>query len=137
LLSRDLEEVELAVLAFQEVACLVVFLLFQVCLGMLQELSGLWRLEMLKPAIQTLFLGSFGFLISQGEVGIVVWVERSLLLLRFLLVPRLRVPGVGQLFGGVVVWLFLLLSLYRDLLEGGHSLIVRFRVRVVVLMGLA
>jgi hypothetical protein len=53
----------------------MVFLLFQVCLGMLQELSSLWRLEMRKPAIQTLFLGSFGFLISQGEVGIVVWVE--------------------------------------------------------------
>jgi len=53
----------------------VVFLLFQVCLGMLQELSGLWRLEMRKPAIQMLFLGSFGFLISQGEVGIDVWVE--------------------------------------------------------------
>jgi len=62
-------------LAFQEVACLVLFLLFQVCLGMLQELSGLWTLAMRKPAIQTLFLGSFGFLISQGDVGIVVWVE--------------------------------------------------------------
>jgi len=64
-----------AVLAFQEVACLAVFQLFLVCLGMLQELSGLWRLEMRKPTIPTLFLGSFGFLISQGEVGIVVWVE--------------------------------------------------------------
>jgi len=73
-----------AVLAFQEVGCLAVFLLFLVCLGMLQELSGLWRLEMRKPGIQTRFLSSFDFLISQGEVGIVVWVERSLLLLRFL-----------------------------------------------------
>jgi len=73
-LFRVLEEVEVVVLAFQEVACLVVFLLFQVCLGMLQELSGLRRLEMRKPAIQTLFLGSFGFLISHGEMGIVVWV---------------------------------------------------------------
>jgi len=129
-----------AVLSFQEVACLAIFLLFLVCLGMLQELSGLWRLEMRKPAIQTRFLSSFDFLISQGEVGIVVWVERSLLLLWFLLVPLLRVPGVGQLFGGVVVWLFLLLSLYRDLLEGGHSLIVGcwfLIVLVVVLMGLA
>jgi len=38
------------------------------------------------------------------------------------------------------VLLFLLVSLYRDLLEGGHSLIVDFRfliVLVVVLMGLA
>ena len=65
----------MVVLAFQEVACLAVFLLFLVCPGMLQELSGLWRLEMAKPAIQTLFLSSFDFLISQGEVGIVVWVE--------------------------------------------------------------
>ena len=30
------------------------------------------RLEMRKAAILTLFLDSFGFLISQGEVGIVV-----------------------------------------------------------------
>jgi len=60
------------VLAFQVVACLEVFLLFLVCLGMIQELSGPWRLEMQKPAIQRLFLGSFGFLISRGEVGIVV-----------------------------------------------------------------
>jgi len=59
-------------LAFQEVACLEVFLLFLVCLEMLQELSGLWRLGTQKPAIQTLFLDSFGFLISLGEVGIVV-----------------------------------------------------------------
>jgi len=71
-LFRALEEMEMAVLAFQEVACLEVILLFLVCLGMLQELSGPWRLEIGKPAIQTLFLGSFGFLISQGEVGIVV-----------------------------------------------------------------
>jgi len=38
------------------------------------------------------------------------------------------------------VWLFLLLSLYRDLLKGGHSLIVGFLfldVLVVVLTGLA
>jgi len=66
---------------------------------------------MRKPAIQTQFLSSYGFLISQGQVGIVVWVEWSLLLLQFLLVPLLRAPGVEQLFGGVVVWLFLLLSL--------------------------
>jgi len=61
-----------AVLAFEMVACLEVFLLFLVCLEMLQELSGPWRLEMQMPAIQTLFLGSFDFLISQGKVGIVV-----------------------------------------------------------------
>jgi len=61
-----------AVLVFQVVACLEVFLVFLVCLGMLQVLSGLWRVEMRKPAIQTLFLGSFGFLISLGKVGIVV-----------------------------------------------------------------
>jgi len=64
--------VEVEVLAFQVAACLEVFLLVLVCLGMLQELSGLWRLEMRKPVIQMLFLGSFGFLISQGEVEIVV-----------------------------------------------------------------
>ena len=130
----------MAVLAFQGVACLVVFLLFQVCLRMLQELSGLWRLEMRKPASQTLFLGSFGFLISQGEVGNVVWVEWPLLLLQFLLALLLRAPGVGPLFGEVIVWVFLLLSLYRDLLGGGHFLIVGFRflnVLVVVLTGLA
>ena len=74
-LFRVLKEVEVAVLAIQVVACLDLFLLFLVCLGMLQELSGLCRLNMRKPAIQTLFLGSFGFLISQGEVRIVVWVE--------------------------------------------------------------
>jgi len=62
------------VLAFQVVACLELFLLFLLCLEMVQELSGLGRLEMGKPAIQTLFLGSFDFLISQGEVGIVVYV---------------------------------------------------------------
>jgi len=79
-LFRVLEVVEVAVLAFQEVACLEVSLLFLVCLGMLQEVSGLWRLEIRQPAIQTRFPNSFDFLISQGEVGIVVWVEWSLFL---------------------------------------------------------
>jgi len=62
------------VLVFQVVDCIKVFLLFLVYRGMLQELSALWRFEMRKSAIQTVLAGSFGFLISLGEVGIVVLV---------------------------------------------------------------
>jgi len=62
-----------------------------------------------------------------------------MLLLQILLLTLLQVPGIGQLFGAVVMWVFPLLSLYRDFLEGGHFLILGFWfliVLVVIPMGL-
>jgi hypothetical protein len=69
-----------AVLIFQVVACLSVFLVFLVCLGMLRALSGPWRTGMLKPAIQKLSLYSSGSLIVLGGEGIAVGVVQLLLL---------------------------------------------------------
>jgi hypothetical protein len=79
-LSRVLEEVEAVVLICQVVACLSVFLVFLVCLGMLRALSGPWRIEMLKPASQRLSLYSSGFSIVLGGEGIVAEVVQLLLL---------------------------------------------------------
>jgi hypothetical protein len=53
--------VEAVVLIFQVVACLLVFLIFLVYLGMLRALSGLWRIGMQKPGIERLSLYSSGF----------------------------------------------------------------------------
>ena len=65
-LSLVLEEVEVAVLVFQVVAWLNVFLLFLVYLGMLQESSGLWRLEMPKSVIEIVTASRRGSGLAKG-----------------------------------------------------------------------